>query len=198
MTNAKRIDSSWRSLCSGLSVRAVCQKTSFAPVPSAGQTPGTLSFPLHPALLHPTLLHPLSEEGGWCSISYLGSLCYFGYSLCFPCLFLSERRPAVRDPPLPSERSACQLQASGCSQQLTEDFQECFLSGFVEGREAELGGWHSRKQKCASFSRKAPNLLPLQPQSNSWANCQLTEVLKCHQELEQANATCLFEVVKMK
>lgn len=58
-------------------------------------------------------------------------------------------------------------------------------------REAELGGWHSRKQKCAPFSWKAPNLLPLQPQSTSCANSWLTEILKCHQELEQAKGTRL-------
>lgn len=85
-----------------------------------------LCLPPYPALLYPT-----KEEGGCCSILHLGSLCYFGYSLCFPCLFLPERMPAVRDPPLPSEHSACQLQASGCSQQLSEDSQTCFLSVFT-------------------------------------------------------------------
>lgn len=89
---------------------------------------------------HPALLYPIKEEGGWCSILHLGSLCYFGYSLCFPCLFLSERMPAVRDPPLPSERSACQLQASACSQQLSEDSQTSFLSLFT-GQE---GSWAGR------------------------------------------------------
>lgn len=151
------------------------------------------SFPPHPALLHPP-----GGDGGWCSISHLGWLWYLGYSLCFPCLFLSEKLPAARDPPLPSERSACQLQASGCSQQLAEDSWACFLSVFAGVGEAELGGWHSKKQKYAPFSWKAPNLLPLQPQSTSWANPRLTEILKCHQELEQANPMCLFEVVKMK
>lgn len=67
-----------------------------------------------------------------------------------------------------------------------------------EGRATELRGGHSRKHKSAPFSQKAPNLLPLQPHSASWANAWLTEILKCHQELEQANPTCLFEVVKMK
>lgn len=65
-------------------------------------------------------------------------------------------------------------------------------------REAEPGGWHSRKQKCGPFSWKAPNLLPLQPQSTSCANSWLTEILKCHQELKKAKGKCLFEVVKMK
>lgn len=161
-----------------------------AAVPSAGQTPGTLCLPSYPALLY-----PIKEEGGWCSILHLGSLCYFGYASCFPflkgCLLSGTHHFQVSTLPASSRL----LDAASSSLRTPRHASFLFSQ---DRREAELGGWQSRKQNCGPFSWKAPNPLPLQPPSPSCANSWLTEILKCHQEPEKAKGKCLFEVAKMK